>query len=115
MSAIGLYCSSSFRRSVHATAVSYAAVVAISVVTAIIFFVRMQMNSSAIVSSHGWYGIPFGVRAPMYLNPFFLLTASFAPPRQLYPAWTTCAAVFIAVGAVAVALTLRNLHRAGDV
>jgi len=115
MSAIGLYCSSAFRRSVHATAVSYAAVVAISVVTAIIFFVRLQMNSTSMSSSHGWYDIPFGIRAPMYLNPFFFLTASFAPPEQLYPAWTTCAAVFIAVGAIAVALTVRNLHRTGDI
>ena len=38
MSAIGLYCSSAFQRSVHATAVSYATVIAISVVTAIVFF-----------------------------------------------------------------------------
>ena len=43
ISAIGLYCSSAFRRSIHATAVSYATVVAISVVTAIIFFVRLQL------------------------------------------------------------------------
>jgi hypothetical protein len=50
----------------------------------------------------------------MYLNPFFFLTASFAPPNQLYPAWTTCAAVFIVVGALAVTLTLRNLRRGGD-
>jgi hypothetical protein len=25
-------------------------------------------------------------------------TASFAPPKELYPAWTTCAGVFIAIG-----------------
>jgi hypothetical protein len=50
----------------------------------------------------------------MYVNPFFFLTASFAPPKQLYPAWITCAGVFIALGALAVALTLRNLRRRGD-
>jgi hypothetical protein len=50
----------------------------------------------------------------MYINPFFFLTASFAPPKQLYPAWITCACVFIALGALAVALTLRNLRRRGD-
>jgi hypothetical protein len=49
----------------------------------------------------------------MYINPFFFLTASFAPPKELYPAWVTCACVFIAFGAVAVRLTLRNLQRAG--
>ena len=115
MSAIGLYCSSAFRRSVHATAVSYAAVIAISVVTAIIFFVEMGLHASSMSGTRGWYDIPLSIRAPMYLNPFFFLTASFAPPAQLYPAWTTCAVVFLAVGAVAVALTVRNLRRTSDV
>jgi hypothetical protein len=50
----------------------------------------------------------------MYVNPFFFLTASFAPPKQLYPAWITCVGVFIALGALAVSLTLRNLRRRGD-
>src|SRR5580700_7771941 len=59
MSAIGLYCSSAFQRSVHATAVSYATVVAISVVTAIFFFVRLTMFESAhrgqAVAVGNWY------------------------------------------------------------
>jgi ABC-2 type transport system permease protein len=119
MSAIGLYCSSAFQRSVHATAVSYATVIAISVVTAIVFFVRLTMYESAhrgraVAVGSNWYGIPLNIRAPMYVNPFFFLTASFAPPKQLYPAWITCACVFIALGALAVALTLRNLRRRGD-
>jgi ABC-2 type transport system permease protein len=117
MSAIGLYCSSAFHRSVHATAVSYATVVAITVVTAIVFFVRLGMYSAhspstAVAST--WYTLPLNIRAPMYLNPFFFLTASFAPPRQLYPAWTSCATVFIVLGALAVALTLHNLRNRGD-
>lgn len=119
VSAVSLYCSSAFRRSIHATAVSYASVVAISVVTAILFFVRVQLYEASRartgVVAHTWYDIPLNVRAPMYLNPFFFLTASFAPPKQLYPAWTTCAVVFIGLSAVAVALTLRNLDRHRDV
>jgi len=116
VSAIGLYCSSAFQRSVHATAVSYAIVIAISVVTAIVFFVRLTMYESAHrpTTSHDWYDIPLNIRAPMYVNPFFFLTASFAPPKQLYPAWITCACVFITLGALAVALTLRNLRRRVD-
>jgi ABC-2 type transport system permease protein len=116
MSAIGLYCSSVFQRSAHATAVSYASVIAISVVTAIVFFVRLQIYESGhhAAAISGWYNIPRNIRAPMYVNPFFFLTASFAPPKQLYPAWITCAGVFIALGAVALALTLRNLQRRGD-
>lgn len=122
MSAIGLFCSSAFRRSIHATAVSYATVIALSVVTAIIFFVRLQLYESAharsggaVASAGGWYSIPLDIRAPMYLNPFFFLTTSFAPPRELYPAWTTCAAVFVAISVIAVMLTLRNLRNTGEV
>lgn len=115
MSAIGLYCSSAFRRSIHATAVSYATVIAISVVTAIVFFVRLAMYENHRQAGTGtWYHIPLNIRAPMYLNPFFFLTASFAPPRQLYPAWVTCAVVFIACGTIALVLSLRNLRRNGD-
>jgi ABC-2 type transport system permease protein len=119
MSAIGLYCSSAFQRSVHATAVTYATVVAISVVTAIIFFVRMAMyettqRGQAAATGGFWYHIPLSIRIPMYLNPFFFLTASFAPPKDLYPAWITSACVFIAIGILAVVLTLRNLQRRGD-
>jgi len=119
MSAIGLYCSSAFQRSVHATAVTYATVVTISVVTAIIFFVRLTMYETGHYGQQaavggGWYQIPLNIRIPMYLNPFFFLTASFAPPRQLYPAWITSACVFIAIGATAVVLTLRNLRRRAD-
>jgi len=120
VSALGLYCSSAFRRSIHATAVSYAMVIAISVVTAIIFFVRLQLYETAHVRSGngvayaGWYSIPLDVRLPMYLNPFFFLTSSFAPPSELYPAWATCAVVFIAMGIISVVLTLRNLRHSGD-
>jgi len=120
MSAIGLYCSSAFQRSVHATAVTYATVIAISVVTAIVFFVRMAMyetghrGQAVATGGGGWYQIPLNIRVPMYLNPFFFLTASFAPPGQLYPAWATSACLFIAIGALAVVLTLRNLRRRGD-
>ncbi len=119
MSAIGLYCSSAFQRSIHATAVSYATVIAISVVTAIVFFVRLTMYESAhrgqgVATGSTWYNIPLNIRVPMYVNPFFFLTASFAPPRQLYAAWFTCACVFLALGALAVVLTLRNLRRRGD-
>lgn len=116
MNAIGLYCSSAFRRSIHATAVSYAAVVALSVVTAILFFVRLSLHESGhgAVTAGTWENIPLDIRIPMYLNPFFFLTSSFAPPGQLYPAWTTCAGVFVGFGALAVAMTLRNLRRNSD-
>jgi ABC-2 type transport system permease protein len=118
MSAVGLYCSSAFRRSIHATAVSYATVVALSMVTAIIFFARLGMYSSAQTRSGAtastWYDIPLNIRFPMYLNPFFFLTSSFAPARHLYPDWVACATAFLAIGALAVVLTLRNLRQRRD-
>jgi ABC-2 type transport system permease protein len=120
MSAIGLYCSSAFRRSIHATAVTYATVIAISVVTAILFFVRFSLYESRRATAGsaggtaGWYAIPLGIRIPMYMNPFFFLTSSFAPPSKLYPAWVTCAFAFIAIGVIAAGLTLRNLRHRGD-
>lgn len=115
VSSIGLYWSSVFRRSIHATAVSYATVVAISVVTAIIFFIFMELDVAARkATAASWLGLPLHVRASMYVNPFFFLTTSFAPPRQLYPVWTTCVLVFAVLGLAAAALTLRNLRRSGD-
>ena len=116
VSAIGLYYSSAFQRSIHATAVSYATVVAISVVTAILFFVSLAIYVPAHSSTphNGWYDLPLRIRVPMYLNPFFFLTASFAPVRQLYPAWITCAFIYVAVGVLALTMAIRNLRRRND-
>src|SRR5580704_13667182 len=81
MSALGLYWSSVFRRSVHATAVSYASSIVLTVVTAIIFGIVV----STLKSKDSWMDIPFAVKAPMYLNPLFFLTMSFSSRQQLYP------------------------------
>lgn len=112
MSAVGLYWSSVFRRSMHATAVGYGTVIALCVVTAILFFVRISMMSRGIGN---WAGIPLNVRVPIYANPFFFLIMSLSPPRYLYPDWVACLVVFVALGAVAVVLTLHNLRRSGEV
>src|SRR5262249_13379154 len=44
MTSIGLYCSSYFRRSVHSTSVTYAVMLALSALTAVLFFLLMAMN-----------------------------------------------------------------------
>ena len=115
-SAIGLYCSSAFQKSIHATAVTYAVMLTMSVVTAILFFLRISMLESGGGRTNGgtWAGIPLGIRLPMYFNPFFFLTTSFATPRGLYPAWVTCAGVFVAILVVAMWGTVRNLQRKRD-
>jgi ABC-2 type transport system permease protein len=111
ISAISLYWSSTFRRSVHATAVSYVTVVLITVVTLIIFGIAV----SRVHAENGWHSIPLQVRAPLYLNPLFFLTSALVPKRQLYPEWFTCLGAFVAVAVLCAVLTLRNLRRSGDI
>jgi len=111
MSAVGLYWSSVFRRSMHATAVGYGTVIALCVVTAILFFVRISMMRQG---GGIWAEIPLNVRAPIYANPFFFLIMSLSPPRYLYPDWVASLVVFAVLGGIAVVLTLRNLRRSGD-
>jgi ABC-2 type transport system permease protein len=107
VSAIGLFCSSAFRRSVHATAATYGLVIFMSAVTAIIFFVGLSRYHFP----GGWQAIPWAVRMPMYFNPFFFITMSFAPEGHLYPYWTNCLLAFAGMAAVAAMLTLFNLKR----
>jgi ABC-2 type transport system permease protein len=111
ISAISLYWSSAFRRSVHATAVSYVTVVLMTFVTLIIFGIAV----SRVHAENGWHSIPLRVRAPLYLNPLFFLTSALVPKNQLYPEWFTCLGVFVAVAALCAALTLRNLRRSGEI
>ena len=111
LSAVGLYFSASFRRSLHATAVSYAFVIALSVVSFVVFLLLQQYWESA---HHGPFrSAPPWLKTPLYVNPFYFLTMSFAPARQLYPEWTICLAVFGGLGLLAGALAVRNLRRSG--
>jgi ABC-2 type transport system permease protein len=110
MSAIGLYWSSVFRRSVHATAVTYATIIVFTVVTFIVFLIVVSIRSD-----HSWQQYPYYVKLPLYLNPVFFLTMGFAPAQQLYPEWVRCLGVFVALGLLAAALTVWNLRRSGEV
>ncbi|MFY9802253.1 MAG: ABC transporter permease subunit [Candidatus Acidiferrales bacterium] len=114
ISAISLYWSSAFRRSVHATAVSYVTVVAMTVVTLIIFGIAMSRLENR-AGNGGWAAIPSIVKAPLYLNPLFFITVSLVPRSQLYPEWFICLAVFAVIAALSAALTIRNLRRSGDI
>jgi len=109
-SAIGLYWSSVFRRSVHATAVTYACIIVLTVVTFIIFLIAMAFRSDA----HGWEDIPWFTKAPLYLNPIFFLTMGFAPARQLFPEWGYCAGVFLSLGIVGSVMAMWNLRCGGE-
>lgn len=108
MSALGIYWSSVFRRSVHATAVSYASIIVLSLVTFLVFGVSASMNH------HVWTELPFATKAPLYLNPVFFLTMAFASPEQLYPEWFRCLGVFVFVSLLAIVLTVRNVRKSGE-
>lgn len=110
ISAIGLYWSSAFRRSVLATAVSYVTVIVMAVVPWIIFGMGASSRQYDSVAS-----LPFWTRASLYINPVFFLTTAFVPRAQLYPQWFWSLVTFIVVGAVCVLLAIRNIRRSGDI
>lgn len=109
LSAVGLYWSSVFRRSVHATAVTYATIITLTVVTFIIFTIAVSMRGR-----ETWQEYPWPVKLPLYLNPVFFLTMGFAPAQQLSPEWLHCLGVFASLGLLATGMTVWNLRRAGE-
>jgi ABC-type transport system involved in multi-copper enzyme maturation permease subunit len=111
ISAISLYWSSAFRRSVISTAVSYVTVVVLTVVTFIVFLLS---ESSLHQGASSWQAIPGLIRLPLYFNPIFFLTVSFVPVKHLYPEWLSCLAIYIALAGLSTFFALRNLRRAGD-
>jgi ABC-type transport system involved in multi-copper enzyme maturation permease subunit len=119
ISAIGLYFSSIFRRSVHSTAVSYAAVIALTAITFIMFSL---LRSHWETSQAGWNQsvaaasgeMPRYYMAPLYVNPFYALTASLTRPHQKFPDWLISALVFLALGFLAAFLAFRNIRRRGE-
>jgi ABC-type transport system involved in multi-copper enzyme maturation permease subunit len=106
---VGLYFSSYFRRSVHATAVSYIVVVALSVVTMVAFLILTEVYREP--SYRDFDELPWKVRFPLYMNPYFLQTLSFSPQTKAFDHWMYSAAFFIAVGVAATLAGLRNLSR----
>jgi ABC-2 type transport system permease protein len=112
LSSMAIYFSSLFKRSVHSTAVSYAAIIALTVVTFVIYI----LVQSAWEAAHrgGDYLPPDYLNWPLYLNPFAFLAASFSPIRDLYPHWLICLAVFALIGLACAALAIRNIARSGD-
>jgi hypothetical protein len=109
INAISLYWSSVFRRSVHATAVGYVSVVALTAVTFIIFLV-----AESILQGPRWAEAPLWARAPLYFNPVFFMTMALVPRDQLYPEWVICLLVFAGLAVISALRTIRNLRRSGE-
>lgn len=110
ISAISLYWSSVFRRSVHATAVSYVSVIVMTVVSFIIFVIEMTSRQAPL-----WPNIPVAQKVPLYFNPVFFVIVALVPPDQLYPEWVACLAAFVSLAALSILLTLRNIRRSGEI
>jgi ABC-2 type transport system permease protein len=109
VSAISLFWSSVFRRSVHATAVSYVTVIVLSIVTFIVFLVGMSRHESL-----EWVKLPIAVKGPLFFNPVFFLMMAFAPKEHLYPEWVACLIIYFSLGILSAFLAVRNLSRSGD-
>jgi ABC-2 type transport system permease protein len=118
MSAVGLYFSSIFRRSVHSTAVSYAAVIALSGLTFIAFLMlqshwqsrQAQLSRTPPTAAE----MPRYYTSPLYLNPYYALSSTMFHERQKFPDWAFCSLVFAALGLLAAFLAFRNIRRRGE-
>jgi ABC-2 type transport system permease protein len=115
VSAIGLYCSSFFKRSVHATAVTYSVVIALTSLT----FIAFTILSARWMATHRFdsgFQLPIAIRAIMYVNPFFPLISYFLrdSERFLSSDWIFSVSTFVVLGLLAGALAVRNLRRAGE-
>jgi ABC-2 type transport system permease protein len=115
MSALGLYCSSFFRRSVHSTAVSYAIVIALTVITFVAFLILESRWLDWHPGSQGTAELPRHIVAALYLNPFFPLTALIPHQHEhRFPDWAISLILFAAMGCLAAVLAVRNLKHAGE-
>jgi ABC-type transport system involved in multi-copper enzyme maturation permease subunit len=114
MSTVGLYCSSYFRRSVHATAASYGVVIALTVVTFVTFTILTSRWAAGMQARGGRQEIPDYIPATMYMNPFFPLYALIGSEKERFPLWGISLMLFVALGCLATAFALRNIERSGE-
>ncbi|HEU4413625.1 MAG TPA: ABC transporter permease subunit [Candidatus Angelobacter sp.] len=114
VSAMGLYFSATFRRSVHSTAVTYAAVIVLSVITLVAFlliFSRWTTTHPGLPESQ----MPHYLRMPLYLNPYYFLTVSFGVAADISRGeWLICLAVYAGIAVAFVALTWRAIENSGE-
>lgn len=112
--ALGLWCSATFRRSVHSTAACYGIVLTLSVVTAVTFGILYSHWTNQEEPGNG--GIPPAyIQAPLFLNPFYPLLSLVEPRSEqtfAYPvsSWL----LFTALGCLAAAFAMRRLQRSGE-
>lgn len=111
---VGLYCSSYFRRSVHATAVCYVVVIALTLLTYVAHKILTWRWEASVGNLRYMDRRPWYVDAPLYLNPFFALAGGGNSTNGPYPDWLISLQLFAALGCIFAALALRNLVRSGE-
>jgi ABC-type transport system involved in multi-copper enzyme maturation permease subunit len=113
---VGLWCSATFRRSIHSTAACYGIVLVLSVVTAVVFGILVShWSNHHSMLMRGGEGPPAYVQAPLFLNPLYPLLSMMddADFREfVYP--TSSWMLFSAMGCLAAAFAMRRLKRGGD-
>lgn len=109
VTAVGLNCSSFFRRSVHSTAVCYGVVILLAAVTAIVYGILLSYWETSLGGQEPWY-----LKAPLWLNPFYMMFAVFDRRPAIYPDWAISLKLFVALGLLAIAFALRNIERSGE-
>jgi ABC-2 type transport system permease protein len=104
--AIGVLCSTIFRRSVHSTAVAYITVVALTVVTAVAYSIAVWWWHSTHASQHAppWY-----VDGLLWLNPF--TAVAYAAQSSYRNDWLCSLVSFVVVGAAAAFVAIGRLRR----
>jgi ABC-2 type transport system permease protein len=115
ISAVGLWCSATFRRSIHSTAACYGIVLVLSVVTAVVFGILASHWSNAHGAMPHGEGPPAYVQAPLFLNPLYPLLSMMDDPdfrEFIYPASSWM--LFGAMGCLAAAFAMRRLKRGGE-
>jgi ABC-2 type transport system permease protein len=114
VAAMGLYFSATFRRTVHSTAVTYGAVIVLSVVTLVIFALLASHWSSGHSGEHESL-MPRPYRIPLYLNPFYFLTVGFGVAGNISrKEWLVCLVVYVALGIAFSTLSWRAIEQSGE-
>lgn len=111
---VGLWCSATFRRSIHSTAACYGIVLVLSVVTAVVFGILVSHWSSHNLLLRA-EGPPAYVQAPLFLNPLYPLLSMMDDTdfgKFVYP--TSSWMLFSAMGCLGAAFAMRRLKRGGD-
>ncbi len=107
VSAAGLYFSCFFRRSVHATSVTYAFIVALTVVP-LVAYTMLTATVARTPSEPAW------LLYSMAPNPFYALSVGLFGAAERVGPWLASLAFFGVLFVTAAALSVRNIARGGE-